>query len=533
MALIETAAATLPQRANGVTGMSAREIVRRIGARDLSSTAVVEHFIARLKAVDAKLNAVTADLFDSARQTAASVDQALARGQKLGPLAGLPVTIKECFDLAGTASTFGLSSRQYIIESTDDPHVAALRAAGAIPIAKTNVPQLMIFTETDNPLYGRTNNPWDLERSCGGSSGGGGAVVAAGASPLGLGNDIGGSLRIPAAFCGIASIKPTAGRVPDHCSHGLPVGQRGITAQAGPMAKHVEDLTMMLGVLDRARDPRIDPGPELGDSTVVDVGRLRFATFADDGEFAVAPAARRAVGEAARFLAAAGAKSVAWEYSSLHRVNDLFFACLSADRAQSLKRLLRGNAVDKRIRPLLRMAGMPWWLRSILGVGLDAVGHRRAAMTLRRFASGSADQYWQTVEAIEDFRRDLLQSLEKADGGPIDVLLCPAYALPAIRHGATEFMPVLGVYSTLANVTGFPAGIVPITRVRPGEESDRPASRDPIDRAARDSEMGSRGLPIAVQVIARPWLDHVALAAMAAIEAAARQQPDYPAQPPF
>jgi Asp-tRNA(Asn)/Glu-tRNA(Gln) amidotransferase A subunit family amidase len=110
MALIETAAATLPQRANGVTGMSAREIVRRIGARDLSSTAVVEHFIARLKAVDAKLNAVTADLFDSARQTAASVDQALARGQKLGPLAGLPVTIKECFDLAGTASTFGLLS---------------------------------------------------------------------------------------------------------------------------------------------------------------------------------------------------------------------------------------------------------------------------------------------------------------------------------------------------------------------------------------------------------------------------------------
>ena len=237
MALIETAAATLPQRANGVTGMSAREIVRRIGARDLSSTAVVEHFIARLKAVDAKLNAVTADLFDSARQTAASVDQALARGQKLGPLAGLPVTIKECFDLAGTASTFGLSSRQYFIESTDDPHVAALRAAGAIPIAKTNVPQLMIFTETDNSLYGRTNNPWDLERSCGGSSGGEAAVIAAGASPLGLGNDIGGSLRIPAAFCGIASIKPTAGRVPDHCSHGLPVGQRGITAQAGPMAK--------------------------------------------------------------------------------------------------------------------------------------------------------------------------------------------------------------------------------------------------------------------------------------------------------
>jgi Asp-tRNA(Asn)/Glu-tRNA(Gln) amidotransferase A subunit family amidase len=533
MALIETSVPAPPQRVSSVTGMSAREVVRRIAGRDLSSAEVVEHFIARLKAVDAKLNAVTAELFESARQTAARVDQAMARGEKVGPLAGLPVTIKECFDLAGTASTFGLLSRQHLIERTDDPHVAALRAAGAIPIAKTNVPQLMIYTETDNPVYGRTNNPWDLERSCGGSSGGEAAVIAAGASPLGLGNDIGGSLRIPAAFCGIASIKPTAGRVPDHCAHGLPVGQRGIRAQAGPMAKHVEDLTMMLGVLDRARDPYTEPGPELGDSGAVDLGRLRFATFTDDGEFPVAPAARRAVAEAARFLAAAGAKSVAWEYPSLRRANDLFFACLSADRAQALKRLLHGNAVDKRLRPLLRMAAMPSWLRSVLGFGLDAAGQRRAAMTLRRFASGSADQYWQTIEAIDDFRRDLLRSLDKADGGPIDVLLCPAYALPALRHGATEFMPMPGVYSTLANVTGFPAGIVPITRVRPGEETDRPASRDPIDRVARDSERGSVGLPVAVQVIGRPWLDHVALAAMAAIERAAKQQPEYPAQPPM
>src|ERR1700722_9790070 len=300
MAPIETAAATPPQRANSVTGLSAREIARRIGARDLSSTAVVEHFIARLKAADAKLNAVTADLFDSARQTAASVDQALARGQKLGPLAGLPVTIKECFDLAGTASTFGLPARQYFIENTDDPHVAALRAAGAIPIAKTNVPQLMIFTETDNPLYGRTNNPWDLERSCGGSSGGEAAAIAAGASPLGLGNDIGGSLRIPAAFCGITSLRPTAGRLPDHCTHGLPVGQTAIVSQAGAMARWVEDVTLGLQVLDHARDPLVDPGPALGDPASVHLSRLRFVVFDDDGEFPASPAARRAGGGAAR-----------------------------------------------------------------------------------------------------------------------------------------------------------------------------------------------------------------------------------------
>jgi len=533
MALTDVSIAAPGPRAAKLQDLSAREIVRRITVGDLSSSEVIEHFIARLKAVNGKLNAVAVDLSENARKTAANVDNARSRGEKLGPLAGLPVTIKECFDLAGTASTFGLPSRRDVIESQDDPHVAALRAAGAIPIAKTNVPQLMIFAETDNPLYGRTNNPWDLERSCGGSSGGEAAVIAASASPLGLGNDIGGSLRIPAAFCGVASIKPTAGRIPDHCSHGLPIGQRGIASQVGPMARYVEDLTMALGVLDRARDSFADPGPQFGDPAAVDVSRLRFATFTDDGEFPVAPSVRRAVAEAAAFLTAAGAKPVAWQPPDLRRVCDLFFACLSADRALAFRRLLRGNKVSRHIRPLLLTAAMPIWLRSIVGFALDTLGQRRTALTVRRFAAGSADQYWQTVEAIENFRDQLLRSLEQADGGPIDLVVCPAYPVPAVRHGATERMPVPGAYAPLANVSGFPAGIVPVTRVRPGEESDRRASRDQVDRVAQEAERGSVGLPIAVQVIARPWHDHVALAAMAKIEAAAKMQPDYPARPPL
>jgi fatty acid amide hydrolase len=531
MALTETAART--PRVPNLQDMSAREIAGHIAARDVSSAEVVDHFIARLNAVNGKLNAVTADLSDSARQAAAIVDRALSRGEKLPPLAGLPVTIKECFDLAGTASTFGLTSRRDAIESKDDPYVGALRAAGAIPIAKTNLPQLMIFTETDNPLYGRTNNPWDLERSSGGSSGGEAALIAAGASPLGLGNDIGGSLRIPAAFCGITSIRPTAGRTPDHCGHGLPVGQTGIVSQVGPMARHVEDLIVGLGVLDRARDPFVVPGPELGDPAGVDISGLRFATFTDDGEFPVAPAARRAVVEAAQMLTAAGAQRVEWQPPVLSRAIDLLFASLSADRTQTFKRLLHGNRVDRRVRPLLLTAAMPLWLRGIAGATLDVLGQRRLAANLRRFATGSVDEYWRTIEAIADFRQALLRAFEKAEGGPIDVVLCPAYALPAVRHGATELMPMPGAYAPIANVSGFPAGIVPVTRVRPDEESDRPASRDLMDRVARESERGSAGLPIAVQVIARPWRDHVALAAMAKIEAAARKRPDYPAQPPL
>ena len=220
--LTDTAPVATRPRA-GLRDMSAREIVGAIAAGNFSSLEVVEHFTARLHAVNGRLNAVTVDLSESARKAAADIDKARARGEKLPPLAGLPVTIKECFDLAGTASTFGLPTRRGEIESRDDPYVAALRTAGAIPIAKTNVPQLMIFTETDNPLYGRTNNPWNLERSCGGSSGGEGAVIAAGASPLGLGNDIGGSLRVPAAFCGI-TLDSADGRPYARPLHSRPAG---------------------------------------------------------------------------------------------------------------------------------------------------------------------------------------------------------------------------------------------------------------------------------------------------------------------
>jgi fatty acid amide hydrolase len=276
LAFTEAPVAVPVSRLFPLQDMSAREIAARIAARDIPAAEIVEHFIARLKTVNNRLNAVTVELFDSARKTAAKFDEALLRGEKLAPLTGLPVTIKECFDLAGTASTFGLPSRRNVIETADDPYVAALRAAGAIPIAKTNVPQLLTFTESDNPLYGRTNNPWNVERSCGGSSGGEAALIAAGASPLGLGNDIGGSLRIPAAFCGITSIRPTAGRTPDRCGHGLPVGQQAIISQVGPIAKRVEDLTVALRIIERARDTSLEPGPELGDPATVDLGRLRL-----------------------------------------------------------------------------------------------------------------------------------------------------------------------------------------------------------------------------------------------------------------
>src|SRR5580700_3588023 len=193
--------------ATGLAGLIAR--------REISSVEAVSAHIARIEAVDGMLNAVVVRRFDEALAEAKAADELQARGEPLGLLHGVPVTIKECFDVTGTASTFGLTTRANDRATADDPYVARWRAAGAVVLAKTNLSQLMIFIESDNPLYGRTNNPWDIGRSCGGSSGGEGAIIAAGGSPLGLGSDIGGSLRNPAAFNGIVSMKPTTGRLND------------------------------------------------------------------------------------------------------------------------------------------------------------------------------------------------------------------------------------------------------------------------------------------------------------------------------
>ena len=251
--------------------------------------------------------------YDAARAEARSADGRRASGEPLGPLHGVPITLKECLDLEGTPSTFGLPSRANTRATQDDLYVARMRAAGAIVLGKTNVAQLLFHTECENPVYGRTNNPWNLERTCGGSSGGEGAIIAAGGSPLGLGTDIGGSLRYPAAYCGIASLKPTAGRTPDAGRYSSPIGQRAIVSQVGVLARRVADVALGTEVINGGRAPDAEPPMPLGDFERVDLARLRVATYADDGTFTVAPAVRRAVGEAAAALRAAGATVTEWQ----------------------------------------------------------------------------------------------------------------------------------------------------------------------------------------------------------------------------
>ena len=503
-----------------INDLSARALAASIARGDISAVEAVEASIARIEAVNPALNAVVVKRYDEARAEARAVDERLARGETLGPLAGAPITVKECLDVVGTPATYGLPSRAHTLATEDDRYIARMRAAGAIIVGKTNVPQLLLYIESDNPLYGRTNNPWNLERTCGGSSGGQAAIIAAGGTALGLGTDIGGSIRVPSSFCGVVGLKPTAGRTPDLVSFGLPLGQRAIVSQVGPLARSVDDVALALEIINGGSAPAVEPPMPLGDPSSVDIAKLRVAYYTDDGILPVAQSVRRATVEAAGLLAARGAQVTEWRPPEVERASDLFFGVLSADGAAGAKAFMGRNPRDPRIAQLLTLAGAPRGLLSVAGGALGLLGQRYQAAIARNFGYSDTLHYWRLVEAQMAYQRRFAQALDADPGGPFDIIICPATALPAFRHGDSRDLVTGGAYATLYNVLGYPTGIVPVSTVKPGEEQPRKAGRDAAQRAARRAEEGSAGLPLAAQVVARPWREHVALAAMRAIEEA-------------
>jgi fatty acid amide hydrolase len=510
-----------------LTACGAAELARLIAAGNTTSSEAVEQYIARIGQVNPRLNAVAVERFDAARAEARKADELRTSGAPLPPLHGVPVTIKECLEVNGTASTFGLPSRAGHRADADELHVARLRAAGAIPIAKTNVAQALFFYESDNPLYGRTLNPWNAGRTPGGSSGGEAALIATGASPLGLGTDIGGSVRIPAAFCGIASMKPTAGRCDDMGRFGSPVGQRAIASQVGALARNVEDVALGIEIINGGAHPEV-PGQPLGDWHGVDLSKLRVAYYTDDETFAPAPAVVRAVREAADIMRAAGAQVSAWTPPNVQRALDLVYGLYFADGMASLKRRIGKDALAPQLKQLLGLAGLPRPAVVAIRALLRVVGQKTLANGMEPFGYRDTTHYWDLVEAQIDYRDRFAQALDAGPGGPFDVILCPPCALPALTHGASKDLATVGAYACLYNLLGWPAGVVPISRVRENEQVGRQPSRDIVSKVALQVEQGSAGLPVGVQVVARPWKEHVALAAMAAIERAARARPGYP-----
>ena len=519
-----------PSLTTDVTRLGAAELARKIAARELTSVEATRGFIARILKVDQALNAVVVRLFDSALEEAQRADAALARGEALGPLHGVPMTVKECFHVAGTASTIGLTGLKDEIIPADGILISRLRKAGAVILGKTNVPQLMIWHECDNPVYGRTNNPWDLARTPGGSTGGEAAIIAARGSPLGLGNDLGGSIRVPCHFCGVHGLKPTTSRLPRGGSRRTLRGMEAIISQAGPLARRVEDLALAMRALcDSSADQKWTTTPPIpwndAAASQIDLRGMRVACWTDDGYFPASPAIVRAVREAATALEKRGAIIEEFQPPHVPELVEIYYSLLGADGGADARELIGESRLDWRVKRMLRMAHVSRAIRRALVTWLGAMGQRSMARLVSLARPQSASGYWRLIhrknELVDTFMQKLLD-------GRYQGFLCPPHALPAPQHvKAIDLIPAAS-YAFIPNLLGVPAGTVSLTRVRPDEEPKPVGSRDQTLRQASAVGRGSAGLPVGVQVGALPWREDIVLAVMGALEEDFQAREDYP-----
>ncbi|MAF54235.1 MAG: amidase [SAR202 cluster bacterium] len=447
---------------------SATKIAQAVRDKKVSAVEVVESHLRRIGAVNPKLNAVVQLCAERALSEAADADAGLADGRPTGPLHGVPMTLKDSLDTEGVVTTGGTQGRAGFVPSEDATVTARLRDAGAILLGKTNTPELTLAGETDNLIYGRTENPYKQDRIPGGSSGGAASIIAAGGSPLDMGSDTGGSIRLPAHFCGIAGLKPNSGRVP-RTGHIVPYGMGAVDAltQNGPLARFVEDLALTLPIIAGPdwRDPAIVPAP-LGDPADVKIDGLRIAMHTDNSLKTPTTEIQEAVRAAARALEDFGAVVEETRPEALEMIPDISPTLNGGDGRAWVTRLLE-RAGTTEMSPFLK----------------------------NRFATIDPVSSGEFTAALEDL--DLYRSRMLGFMRDYDAILCPAAAIPACEHGGSwlDENQWSFTYCGAYNMTGWPGAVV-----RGGTSPD--------------------GLPIGVQVVTRPWREDVALAVAARLESA-------------
>ncbi len=452
----------------------ARDFAAAVAARQISALELVDHAIARIEALDGKLNAVVVRDFERARATAKEADAALARGERR-PLLGVPMTVKESFNVAGLPTTWGLPRGKDLTVASDALAVQRLKNAGAIVLGKTNVPFMLADWQSYNQVYGQTNNPWDPTRTPGGSSGGSAAALAAGFVPLELGSDIGGSLRVPANFCGVFAHKPTQALVPlrGHVPPGAPSIPLDVDlAVVGPMARSAADLTLALDILAGPDEP-------LAVAYRLELPKPRHDRLADYRALVIdthplLPTAKQVqatLGTLADRLDKAGAKVA----RSSPLMPDL---ALAGRTYQTLLNSTLGADIPIEVYERLREAAatIPKEANSLQAVGV------------RGWALSHRDWVW--ADRVRTFLAERWRALFRE----FDVVLCPIMPTPAFAHDhgepRTRKIDIDGALHPYGDQTTWP-GIATLT--------GQPATAIPIG-------LSSEGLPIGAQIIG-PYLE--------------------------
>ncbi len=443
---------------------SAVQIARAIREKQVSCVEVMQVHLDRIEAVNPQLNALVYHQPEKLLAEAHAKDEAIQRGESIGVLHGVPVTIKDNIGVAGMVCTTGTLGFADNIVEQDATMVKRLREAGAIIVGLTNMPELGVAFESDNLVYGRTNNPYDLSRTAGGSSGGESAIISAGGSAIGLGNDGAGSVRTPAGWCGMVGLKPTTGRLPvtGHVTTSYSGYYPGVSSD-GPMARTVEDINLVLPIIagSDGYDPAIIDMP-IRNMREVDVSSLRIAYYTDDGYSTPDESIQQTVQQVATALSEMGAQ-----------VTEVRPSCLG--EAHEMRMKFYALSLHRIEETLAKMGTETYSL--LLQRFLDTVAPYRDL---------GRSELIDLTRQLGNFRHQMLRFMQD-----YDAILCPLNANVAPKHGESSFEDAS--YTIAFNLTGYPA-----ISVRAGTTDD--------------------GLPIAVQVASHRWREDIALAIAYQIE---------------
>lgn len=456
-----------------LTFLSAVTMAEQVRKKKISPVELVEAHLTKIECLNPKLNAYVHVDANRSRRTARHAEAAVMSREALGPLHGVPISIKSSIDVVGLRCEAGTRLRAGFVPSHNAPLVARLKNAGAIVLGVTNTPELLMAWETDNLLYGRTNSPWDLARTPGGSSGGEAAAIAAGMSAAGVGSDGGGSIRVPAHFSGICGLKPTPGRIPATGHFPPPAGALAQIGVVGPMARTVVDLKALLEVMQGPDDGDTGSAPApLRWPSEDEVRKLRIGYFEDDGRTPVTAETRTAVRTAAEALRQAGFEVQPFRPDVLEEARVVWRKFFVTVGGMLIRPMFKGRERD--LSPILE-----------------------------QFLDWSAAEVPLTAESLLDAwaRRDAARAHFRQQTREHPILLCPAAAIPAFRHGEREWK--IGgktvhyfdawSYTEWFNLLGNPAAVVPVSK-------------------------SQEGFPIGVQIVGRPWEEERVLTVASALE---------------
>jgi amidase len=455
-----------------ITRVPASELTRLVRRKQLSPVEIMDAYLHHVEQIDPLINAFASVEADRAMAAARQAEKDLMSQQTFQPLLGVPITIKSCIDVKGFRCEAGSSMRSGYVAAEDAPVVARLKAAGAIVIGNTSTPEALVSYHTENLLQGRTNNPYDLLRSAGGSSGGEAAAIACGLSAGGIGSDGGGSIRVPASFCGICGLKPTPGRIPATGHYPPCGGPFSLIGVVGPMARTIQDLRLLLEVTSGydPGDPVSSPVP-LPPGSECDRGKLRIGFYEDDGYSPAEPAVQDAVRLAAAALAEDGFVVEPLRPTGLEHARQLWFTLFVEAIAMVLAPTVQGRESE--------ISGSTKEFLAFATEQPPLTGERLLTTLLER----------------DQLRAQFLAEMER-----VPILLAPVCAVPAFPHEDAGWGPVHKAdyartmsYSHHYNLLGNPAATVPVSQT-------------------------PSGLPIGVQIIGRPYKEDEVLGVAAVLD---------------